>query len=688
MKLAGGKGTEVVRSICTMCMSRCGVDVHVKDGKVIRVTGMKEHPHNKLCVKAQGITDWLYSPERITSPLRKRDGTWEKISWDEAFDIISDKLSSIRENYGARALVVYLGESLNGSHTLRIADRFCSLYGTPNLTTVGTYCRTARGIGHGLSFSKRMFVPFPSYEGTRCVVVWGTDPEHSGVWEVAEILAAKKAGAKIIVIDPRTIGLAKKADIHIQIKPGTDCALALSLLNVIISEDLYDRAFVQDWTIGFDKLKEHIKKYDPEEVAKITWVPAEVIRKLARIYATSKPAAITQGVSLDHCTNGVQTSRAISTLIAITGNFDIPGGDMIGLPLRQASLRPKGAVSLGEAIGARYPVFSEFVGVSTAIPVVNAVITGEPYPIKALISNSSNPVLTWANANKVREALTKLDLLVVSDMFMTETAKLADIFLPGVTFLEEGRLGDYADGELPRAFLANKAVEPLGDCMENWQIWRELAKKMGYGEYFPWQNSDELFAYLLEPSGITVEQLKQNPTGVSREPNRKQKYLQRGFDTPSGKVEIYSETMEKYGYDPLPTFTEPMEKLVGKTELAESYPFILITGIRVSAYSQSMHRNISRLRKLMPQPLVEINTGTAKGLGIADGEQVIVESPRGSIKLWAKVADDINPKVLSIQHGWNEANANILTDYEELDPISGFPGFKTVMCRVLKAASL
>jgi len=682
--MSSENNTSIVKSLCTMCHSHCGIDAHVKDGRLIRVTSMKEHPFNELCVKAPRIVDWLYSKERITSPLRKVDGTWQKISWEEAFDVIGAKLNNIKENYGAKALVIHIGEPLIATQVGRVVSRFCSLYGTPNLTTGASLCFAARAVGHGLSLSNRMLPLSPSYENTRCVVVWGYNPQQSNKMEATSILSAKRRGAKIVVVDPRATPLAKGADIHLQIRPGTDCALALSLLNVIIAEELYDEDFVQNWAVGFDRLTEHVKKYSPEVVEKITWVPAETIRKFARMYATNKPATIAQGVPLDHCTNGVQNSRAISILIAVTGNLDVPGGNVYNSPLRQTSLRIKGAVSPHGAIGAGYPIFGKFTAETTSMPLVNAIITQKPYPVKALIIQASNPALTWPNTNKVKQAFSQLDLLVVSDLFMTETAKLADIFLPSATFLEGEILKDYVFNGLPLVAIGNKVVEPLGDCREDWQMWCGLGRKMGYANYFPWQSADELFATLLEPSGITVERLKQNPGGILyHDLSRKEKYREERLNTPSGKVEIFSQTMAEYGYDPLPTFTQ--DSVASKPELAESHPFILITGTRVRAFNHSQHRNIAKLRKLIPYPLVEINTATAKDLGIADEEWVIVESAGGSIKLKAKITPDIHPRVISLQHGWDEANANILTDDEEHDPISGYPAFRGVLCRVTKA---
>ncbi len=675
--------TKIVKTVCFMCHNSCGIDAHVKNGKLVRVTAMKEHPFNRLCVKAKGIPEWLYSEERILSPLRKVDGTWQKVTWDEAFGVIGDKLASIRENYGAKALVIHLGEPLIGTEVSRVASRFCTLYGTPNHTSGASLCFAARAIGHGLSFNNRMSALLPSYRNTRCIVVWGFNPEQANVGQAAEISLARRKGAKLIVVDPRVIPLVKKADIYAQIRPGTDLALVLGLLNVVIAEGLYDEAFVRDWTAGFDRLREHVKGYSPEVVEQVTWVPAETIRKLARMYATDKPAVIAQGVPLDHNRNGVQTSRAISILIIITGNLDVQGGNIYNSPLRQTSLRIKGRVATGDAIGARYPVFNRFTGQTTAMPLPDAVINGEPYPVKAVIVQASNPLLTWPNTNKVRQAFSKLELLVVADLFMTETAKLADIFLPAATFLERKTLKDYAFEGLPLILMTNRVVEPLGDCLEDWRIWSELGKRMGYADYFPWQSTEELLDHLLEPSGVTVNQLAQNPEGILySEPSRQQKYKEDGLNTPSGKVELFSPTMADYGYDPLPTFTEP-ESTISQPRLVDKYPFILISGTRVSAFTHSQHRNIARLRRLVPEPLAEINTDSAKKLGIDSGDEVTIASPRGSITLRAKLTEDIHPKVVSIQHGWAEANANILID-EAGDPISGFPAFKSTPCRVMK----
>jgi len=669
--------TRVVKGSCRLCSSCCGIDAHVEEGRLAKVTPMKEHPVNRLCVKSQAIPDLIYSPERVTHPMRKVNGAWRQISWDEALDIISDRLAVIRDNYGAKALLVHLGEPTVGTAMQKMAARFCSLYGTPNYTSGSSLCFVARAIGHGLSISRQRLPLMPSYKNTRCVVVWGHNPQESRIGEEADILSAQKRGAKLVVVDPRATPLAKRADLHLQVRPGTDCALALGLLNVVITEGLYDRDFVEQWTLGFDKLAEHVREYSPETVEKLSWVPADKIRQFARMYATAKPATISQDVALDHCVNGVQNSRAISIMVAITGNLDVVGGNVYNSALRQAGIRIKGNVAVDEVIGIQYPIFNKFTGQTTAMPVVEAIITGKPYPVKALILQACNPALTWPNSNKVRQAFQKLELLVVSDLFMTETAGLADIFLPAASLLERKILTDYTSKGLPLIALSNKAFEPPGDCREDWQLWAGLGRKMGYADYFPWRNADEFFSFLLEPSGISLKQLEENPGGIMYHSlDRQRKYEQEGFGTPSGKVEIFSQTLADYGYNPLPTCTPPPED--------PSYPFTLVTGSRTIAYTHSQFRNLARLRKLVPQPLVEINPEPAKRLGIADGEPVLLESSKGGITLPARVTPDIHPNVLSIQHGWEEVNANLLTDNEPNDPISGYPAFKTIPCRVRK----
>lgn len=676
---------EIAKTACNLCRINCGLNVHVDNGKIVNVDKMEEHPlkmpSKQICLKPLGMIDWVYSKDRILNPLRKVGDDFKEISWDEALDYISDKLISLRKKYGAKTLVTHLGTPFIATQTEKIARRFNSLYGTPNYTSGSSFCFYAKAIGYGLTFGS---YALPHYGGdSRCMVLWGTNPTESTPLATRGISYLKNTGAKLIVIDPRKTLLAKQADIHAQIRPGADGALALALLNVVIAEKLYDKEFVKDWTIGFEKLVDHVTRYTPEEVEKITWIDAGTIRTIARLYATSKPASMAPGISVIHHTNGVQTVRAIAILTAITGNVGILGGNLYAARLNQTNLIT-GQIE-GEPIGVDYPFFSQFTrGETTATPVAESILTGKPYPIKALIVHGSNPLLTWPNSNKLNEAFKKLDLKVVIDLYMSETAKYTDIFLPGTTFLERRDLREYRPQALSLVLATQKAIEPLGNSMEDWKIWAALGRRIGYEKYFPWGDTDELFEYLLEPSGISLEQLDQKPSGIFYAKRDLKKYLEEGFNTPSKKVEIFCEQLEKHGYDPLPSYDEPAESPINRPDLAERYPLILITGARINAFYHTWLNRIPAMREYVPDPLLEINTETADELGIKDGDGVTVESLRGKIRIKAKVTDDLHPKILSMPHGWIEANANILTSDMARDPISAYPEFRSILCRVFK----
>lgn len=679
---------KIVKSVCSMCHHLCGIDVHVENGKIVKVTGMKEHQFNKLCEKGYAIPELVHSPQRLTNPLRKINGEFREVSWDEAFGFITDKLTDIKQRYGAKALVTHFGFAFVRSYVAVVARRFCDLYGTPNYTSGASLCYQARAIAYNITCGTYLN---PHYStDTKCVVVWGNNPVESIIPHHPDsIYAAVKNGAKLVVIDPVATRLAKRADFHAQLRPGTDCALALGLLNVIIAEGLYDKSFVEEWTVGFDNLAQYVKEYSPERVEEITWVPAETIKNMARLYATSKPSYITMYVAMDHSTNGVQAIRAIATLMAITGNIDVPGGNIYTSVRRlsrlMTNLRLPEMVAKDPGVGADYPLFTKFVGETSAIPVTEQMVSEKPYPIKALLVAGNNAALTWPNTNQFRRGREKLDLMVVIDIFMTETAKMADIVLPGTTFLERPEIRDYLGRGFSLVTLGNRAIEPIGNSMEDWKIWAELGKRMGYAEYFPWDDAEELLRHLLEPTPISFEELKQKPGGVYYAETEFKKYLRDGFNTPSKKVEIYSETLKQYGYDPLPTFHEPAESLVSRPDLVGKYPLMFLGGGKTRAYTHSQCRNLPSLRKLVPEPLVKIHPKTAYNLGIDDGDRVKVESPRGSIELKAKLSEDVHPKVVAMQHGWNEANANYLTDDLARDPVSGYPALRSVMCRVIKA---
>jgi len=622
----------------------------------------------------------------------KRDGEeWKRISWPEALDTIANKLLEIKENYGARALAICKGLTyfLGAWGNAQLLHRFADVYGTPNHFTADNGCFRTGVIARTMTFGVPSAVP--DAERSQCIVLWGHNPHASLPYQAWwDIPTARKNGAKLIVIDPRRIPFAKEADIHVQPRPGSDGALALGLINVIVSEELYDREFVDKWTVGFDKLVDHAKAFTPEEVERITWVPAETVVDIARMYATTKPACIVQGVqTLDMKADGLNTSRSIAILQTITGNFMVPGGYKIVPPFKERSIRLLDKVE-EEPLGSdTYPLwwegFFRLYGEGQATTVLDAMLSGEPYPIKAMVVTGANPLRSWPNTRKVESALEQLDFLVVMDPFMNETAERADIVLPAATFVEKTQLCQIHWNlyGIPYVQMRPKAIE-FGECWSDARFWLELAKRMGYEEYFPWRDELELYDYLMEPMGLTVQGLLEKPSGFFYSEANYKLDEQRGLPTPSGKVEIFSELLAKRGYDPLPCYQEPPESPISTPELAQEYPLVLTTGARVREYLHSQLRGIRRLHRLRPEATAEMHRETAAKYGISDQDTVEVQTKRGAIRIKASITEDIVPGVVNISHGWHEANVNILTDDAPADPVLGNPSLKAMLCRVTK----
>ena len=526
-------------------------------------------------------------------------------------------------------------------------------------------------------------------------MIWGSNPADST--RLGEGVAygrfnrlisdAKRRGAKLIVIDPRRINLVDIADTWLPIEPGRDDALALAMLNVIISQELYDKEFVAQWTVGFEQLAEHVQPFTPEWAQDITKLQAGDIREVARIYATTKPALIRVGNFVDQYPNAVQTARAIGILYAITGNLDMQGGNVF-FPTPTLSPLLSQRAMVKHLSADKYPLFPR-----VPFPyLVDAILSGEPYTPRAMIVYHANPALINADSTKTRQALEKLEFLVVCDIFNSATAELADIILPAATFFERTRLLTYSGrpsliGGKTTSYiaLAQKIVDPDGECWSDWRFWVELARKLGYKEYFPWNDIEEMIEDQLPTTGFTLEQLKNHPEGIYHgTPKIHKSYEKTGFNTPSGKVEIRSSIFERFGYDPLPNYIEPLESPISRPDLVDEYPLILFTGGKVRAYSQSSWRPLNSLRKLEPYPMIEISNETAEELEISNDEKVRVKTRRGSIEVKARLTDKILSGVVHVQHGWREGNANMLTDNSMRDPVLGCMALKTMLCKIEK----
>lgn len=685
----------IVKTACELCPWGCGMDIHIKDGQLEKVTGNREHPLNEgfLCPKGLAVKDIVYAKERITHPMKRENGDWHRITWDEALDICAEKLQYIKDTYGPKSLAVAIGMPvlLGGNTTVSFLRRFCDIYGTPNCFSVESMCFRCRIIANILTLGKFSAADIPN---AKTIMVWGNNPHASNPPAAKRINKALGKGAKLIVIDPRKTVTAKNADIHLQIRPGTDGALALGMMNVIINEEIYDRDFVTNWTVGFDELRKVATAYDPDSVEKITWIPAENIKRAARLFATNGPSCIVQGTnSLDQHVNGLQNNRALAILFAITGNVDRAGGMVTTSRVHINPIRIPEKME-GKPLGVdKFPLFYEIwgrsLGEGQGMELADTILTRNPYPIVGLIVSASNPVLTWPNSDKMRKAIKALEFSAVMDTRMTPTAQLCDLFLPAATFLERMELCDYYGTlhAIPFITLRQKILQ-VGEAKSDVEFWFELGKRMGYGEIFPWNSVEEALNYALSSTGLTIEKLKEHPGGLPYGEKRIDYYKKKGFPTPSGKVELFSKTLEEFGHDPVPRHQESPESPVTNKGMAKEYPLILTTGARTVEFLHSEYRDIPRLRKKCPEATAEIHPDTAKFLSIQDGEEVILENKLGSISIKARVTEDILAGVVNVSHGWGDSNINLLTDDTSVDPITGYPLLKSLLCRIRKKVTI
>jgi anaerobic selenocysteine-containing dehydrogenase len=682
------KESKWIATDCTICYHSCGMEVLVEEGKITKARGLKDHPLNRgrLCPKGARAIELVYHLDRLKYPLKKIDGQWKRISWDAALTEIADKLQHLKNEFGPEILSIFSGSiGVENLEMMELAQRFKGAFGSPNFISVEGICYRMRVRARQMTFGK-----YPVEEmNTKLYVLWGHNPEQSDFPLLLSIQENLKKGSKLVVIDPRRISLAKKAEMYLSIRPGTDGALALALMHVIIKENLYDKDFVERWTHGFDKLESHIEPYTAEWAERITWVRAEDIRKLARLYASAESASIFQGTNTqDQTANGTQNSRAFAILQTITGNINNPGGWVVGPRL---SITGLGIPTERIPIGAKdYTLFYDFWGRKSPFGQVVCFPDSVPNIIKALIVTGGNPAVSLPDSNAFRQALQKLDLLVVHDLFMTETAELAHYVLPACTHLEKNGLAysyNVCHG-IPYLMLRKKAIEPLHESWSEFRFWKELANKMGFGELFPWETDEEVVELEVRSTGMTYKELKEEKVAGAYYGEKRygmEDYEKKGFSTPSRKIEIYSDTFEKAGFDPLPTYREPDQSPISGSELYKKYPLILTTGARILYYTHGQHRNIKVLKERIPEPFVEIHPKTARQFGIKDGDPVVVESNRGKIKVKARVTQDILEGVVSIPHGWpREANVNLLTDVHCREPIMGYPQMKSQLCSIRK----
>ena len=736
------KQQEVKRTVCAFCTNLCGVLVHVEDGKVVEIEGNPQHPISQgfVCERVRLATRWLYHPDQLMYPLKRvgerGEGRWHRTGWDDALGEIGQKLLKLKQEYGPETLGVVGGEDKGNNYWPR--GRFLSLFGNPyNTFGHGVMC----GV-NDMAINRAVMGDDSSHAAmtaaSNCVVYWGTDPSESNHKAWATILGQRRErDVKVIVIDPRQTKTADIADVWLQPRPGTDTALAMAWLNVIINEELYNKDFVSQWTIGFDQLKTRAQEYPPARCAEITGIPAQKIVESARMYATAKPASIAYGVAADHVgLNGTRTEHARVILRALTGNLGVFGGELIvrpGQPINGGKFITEADMTLidrlspqerNRQMGASLSRLVSLIGWSITaeqaervygvpaplsyqtqahVPLLwRSILTGKPYPITALVTWGSNPLTSMGNTRLVYDALKSdnLELHVVHECVMTPTAQLADYVLPAASWMERDictNMGDFVSF----VFGGEKAIPPLGERRDVYQLFRGLGLAVIQDEHWPWQTLEEVIDYRLKPLGMTFEDLVDKmvlfPDQFDLQP-----WQRTGFPTPSGKIELYSSILEKLGYDPMPYYQEPPESPVSTPDVAREYPLILNTGGRFMPmhHSELMQKDLGRVKH--PHPMMDIHPDTAQELGISDGDWAYIETRRGRIKQKARYNPGMLPNVVNCQAGWWfpemaanepclsgvwESNANVLTldEPEACDELSGGWCVRALLCKVYRA---
>ncbi len=505
------------------------------------------------------------------------------------------------------------------------------------------------------------------------------------------ILLAREKGAKLIVVDPVKTRFAEMADLWLQIKPAHDGLLAMAMIHEIISRELYDHTFVQKWTIGFDRLKQAAAQYPVEKIADRIWLDPTLIRDAAALYATTKPACIIDGNGLDMQLESFDATRAVAMLRVLTGNLDVTGGDLIPQAIPNRNLQLRDRVPDGVApITADYPLFNRFHrnwGNQVQSCVIDTILDEKPYPIKTLIVQSGNPVITFMDSNRAKNALEKVEFLVVSDLFMNRTTEMADVILPAASCFENTQL-NRASLRCSPVRIQEQVIAPIGESRPNWQIIFELARRIGLDKEFPWQTAEAAIDYQLEPAGITVAMLRENPDGILAEPPRYQKHQTEGFRTPSGKIELFSDVLQAHGHDPVPFSRGHLKDPISFMDQTDRYPLIGISGARNNRFVNSQYRVIPVLVQHEKDCVIDIHPLDAAAYRIETGNRVKVETPHGQIRMRANVSEIIHPGVVRIAWGWGDHhpdyNLNRLTDEDRRNPVIGTPSGRNFMCRIEK----
>jgi len=766
----------------------------VEDGRFTALEPDPAHPTGKaLCAKGRAAPELVSHPERLLHPVKRTrpkgdpDPGWVRVSWDEALDLTASRLTAIAREHGPESVafsVVSPSTSASDDAIVWI-QRLMHAFGSPNAVTSMELCGWGRFLATQYTFGAGVpGVYMPDLERAGCILFWGYNPNLARLSHATATVEAQKRGAKLIVVDPRRTAPARRADVWLRVRPGTDAALALGIANVMIERGWFDRAFVHDWTNGpllvraddgrwlresdlraggserrylawsetlarpvvydpatgtcesgagelalagsygvetlqgevacrpaFALVAQRCGRYPAERVEAVCGVGPEALEAAARMLWEARPVAYYAWSGVEMQTGASQIARAVAQLYALTGSFDAPGGNVLfaGVPTADVSgreLRGEGRRSaLGLEARPLGPARWEHV---TSEELYLGILERRPYGVHGLVGFGANLLLSHADGARGREALAALDFYVHADLFMNPTAELADVVLPVASAFESEALkvGFEVSPEAQALLqMRPRVVEPRGEARSDTEIVFDLATRLGLGEHF-WHGDVEAgVRHRLGPSGVSLETLREHTGGVPLAlDTRHRKYAERvdgvprGFDTPTRRVELYSETMLDHGYAPLPDHEEPLLGHGSRPELAERFPLTL-TSAKHFLFCESQHRALPSLRRLAPDPEVELHPDAAAHRGIRPGDWVQIETPRGSVRARARLNDALEPGVVCGQHGWWQAcreigapgydpfgpegaNLNLIVGSDAIDPVSGSVPHRAYLCEI------
>lgn len=664
-------------ALCNSCDIFCQVSAeatetgHVGD---VRVKAMKEAEFRaNICIKGVHAGTGFAHEKRITKPLKRvgerGSGQWQEVSWDEALDDIAVRLQKVIDEYGPEGFGVSQSPSCVQTDS-GMSRRFMNHLGAPNWISGVALC-----MGNTAAINRMVYgwFPWPDYAKTERIFLLGHDPKlHSWTPIYNAIRAMQKRGGKLIVADPMLSENAKQADVHLQLKPGTDAAMLFGMIKVILDEELYDKDFIRDYAHGFEEFRARVDEFPLSRVQEITGIAPETIQKAARMYAEA-PAVIPWTPITDQQRNSTTAIRLQCYLRALCGNVDSEGGDLLhGFHrdiISETELEMHHVLSQEQRdkqLGAqKHPAFAyrglealreptkrvwghEYanqVGMYMAQPTAlfRAMAYGDPYPVKAFFAMANNTLMSYPNMQVIYDGIMNQDLVVAFEQFRSPTAQLADYILPSDAWMERNAIAD-GFGTTAVYRTSQKVVEAPGECRSVYDIWKGLADRMGMSDIFPWDSIDDLYSHRVAALYPSVEEFAAEKRAHGH-PHQYHKYKEKGFATPTGKVEFSSTVLDDLGFDPLPYWRDaPADD--------PNYPLNMFIGVREDEFFQTGHRHIPALRKRNTEPRFFVSPQDAEAAGVADGDWAEVVNPTGKMTARVAVRPDMPQGVLRIPHGW------------------------------------